>query len=154
MEPSTAPCATRPATPDDLAAMTDLIYGLFSAEPEFVPDRPTQARGLALILADPRIGEILVAEADGRVVGMVSLLYTVSTALGGKVAVLEDMVMESAWRGRGCGSVLCAAALAHARAAGCLRVTLLTEASNAGAQRFYARLGFAKSSMIPMRVVF
>jgi ribosomal protein S18 acetylase RimI-like enzyme len=43
--------------------------------------------------------------------------------------------------------------VALARAEGCARITLLTDAANAGAQRLYARFGFACSSMTPMRLM-
>jgi len=75
-----------------------------------------------------------------------------STALGGRVALLEDMVVRPDARGRGAGSLLLRAAVEFARAAGCLRITLLTDADNAAAQRFYARHGFGQSAMIPMRL--
>ncbi|HYQ38837.1 MAG TPA: GNAT family N-acetyltransferase, partial [Pseudomonas sp.] len=39
----------------------------------------------------------------------------------------------------------------HAREVGCQRITLLTDADNAAAQRFYARHGFGPSPMIPLR---
>jgi GNAT superfamily N-acetyltransferase len=82
---------------------------------------------------------------------MVGLLFTVSTALGARVAWLEDMVVAPEARGRGIGGALVDAALAQARAAGCRRVTLLTDADNADAHRFYRRHGFAASPMRPFR---
>jgi len=84
---------------------------------------------------------------------MVSLLFLPSTALGGRVALLEDMVVQPDARGGGAGSRLLAAATEFARSAGCLRITLLTDAHNAAAQRFYGRHGFARSAMIPMRLL-
>jgi ribosomal protein S18 acetylase RimI-like enzyme len=56
------------------------------------------------------------------------------------------------WRGQGVGERLMREAIAGARAAGCTRVTLLTDGDNAAARRFYERLGFVKSSMVPMRL--
>ena len=55
-------------------------------------------------------------------------------------------------RGRGVGGCLLEAAIAHARASGCRRLTLLTDADNAGAQRFYRRRGFVASPMLPFRL--
>ena len=62
------------------------------------------------------------------------------------------MVVRPEARGGGAGPQLLRAALEFARSAGCLRVTLLTDADNAAAQRFYARHGFGRSAMIPMRL--
>ena len=142
----------RLATSADLPALVELLGVLFAQEAEFAPDRAAQARGLAAILDAPGVGAILVAEDDGAVLGMVSLLWTVSTALGARVGLLEDMVVTPGARGRGVGGQLLEAAIAHARAAGCRRLTLLTDADNAGAQRFYRRRGFGASPMLPFRL--
>ena len=96
---------------------------------------------------------VLVARREGRIVGMVSLLFTVSTALGGRVALLEDMVVYPAERGVGVGSRLLREALGLARERGCRRITLLTDGSNDLAKAFYAKHGFAVSGMVPMRLL-
>ena len=140
------------ATPEDVPALVELLGVLFAQEADFVPDRARQARGLGMIIADPAIGDILVCREDGRIEAMVNLLWTVSTAQGARVAILEDMVVHPRARDRGLGGVLLEGAIAHCRAAGCTRITLLTDADNAGAIRFYSRRGFARSAMIPLRL--
>jgi len=140
------------ATPANLPVLCELLRELFSMETEFTPDTDAQVRGLTQILSNPEIGTILVATEDQAVVGMVSVLYTVSTALGSPAALLEDMIVARAARGKGIGTMLLQAAFQTARARGCRRITLLTDASNASAQRFYARHGFHRSAMVPMRV--
>lgn len=143
--------AIRLATPADLPALCALLDQLFAQETEFTPDRAAQTRGLTAIIADAQVGEILVAVEEGRVRAMVNLLYTVSTALGARVALLEDMVVDAGARDAGLGSALLAAAIAHAEGRGCRRITLLTDGDNQAAQRFYRRHGFQGSSMLPMR---
>jgi ribosomal protein S18 acetylase RimI-like enzyme len=135
----------------DLPALVELLGVLFAQEAEFQPDAAKQAAGLRAILRAADVGRVLVARDGSEVVGMVGLLFLPSTALGGRVAVLEDMVVRPDCRGSGTGSELLRAAVAHAAAAGCLRITLLTDADNAAAQRFYGRHGFERSPMIPMR---
>jgi len=142
----------RPATEPDLPALCELLRELFSTEPEFTPDRAAQARGLGAILADPRLGTVLVARRDEVVVGMVNVLFTVSTALGAPVALLEDLIVTAPERGQGVGTMLLQAAFHAARTRGCRRITLLTEADNAAARRFYARHGFQASTMLPLRM--
>ncbi len=52
------------------------------------------------------------------------------------------------------GSLLLSDAIAVARAAGCSRITLLTDRTNDPAIRFYQRHGFVLSEMIPLRLFF
>lgn len=135
----------------DIPALSALLSLLFAQEVEFTPDPVAQAEGLRRIISDPRTGMIFAGRISGEVVAMVNLLFTVSTALGARVALIEDLVVAPAHRGAGLGSRLLEHALAEARAAGCKRVTLLTDAANAGARRFYARHGFVESPMRPLR---
>ena len=140
-----------PATPSDLGDMVALLGELFAQEAEFSPDTAAQARGLQMILDAPQTGLLLIARDGPAAVGMVGLLFTVSTALGARVALLEDMVVTAERRNSGAGSALLKEALRQARAAGCKRVTLLTDDINVAAQRFYARHGFMPSPMRPLR---
>ena len=140
------------ATQSDIPALCELLSVLFSQEAEFHPDPAAERRGLAAILGDPGIGLILVARQGGAIAGMVNLLFTVSTALGERVALLEDMVVAPAYRGSGVGGRLLEAAIEQARRQGCRRITLLTDRVNEAAQRFYARQGFTASPMLPMRL--
>ncbi len=140
------------ARPADVPALADLLGLLFAQEAEFAPDRERQIAGLRAIVGHPEVGTVLVLrDADG-IAGMVNVLYTISTALGGRAAILEDVIVRPDRRGSGAGSRLVEAAIAHARAAGCLRMTLVTDAANPGAQRLYRRHGFAPSSMLTMRL--
>ena len=138
----------------DIPALSALLTLLFSQEAEFRPDEAAQQRGLAAIIAEPSIGQILLARDDsGAVIGMVSLLLSISTALGARVALLEDMVVNPQARNSGLGSQLLQAAIVQARQLGCRRITLLTDLDNLAAQRFYARHGFSGSPMTPLRLL-
>lgn len=141
------------AVPEDIPALCELLSVLFAQEREFAPDIEAQRAGLTAILDDPKTGIILVARQSQRVLGMVNLLFTASTALGGRVALLEDMVVTPTARGAGVGSALLRRAVALAHDAGCRRITLLTDADNARAQRFYEQHGFVCSTMLPMRLL-
>jgi len=140
------------ATKKDLEQLVELLGILFVQEADFVPDAAKQKRALEMILGDARLGRIYVAREGGRVVGMVSTLYTVSTAEGGKAAWLEDMVVLHEYRGRGIGAALLAHAVVGAREEGCLRLTLLSDEDNAQAHGVYAAEGFQFSGMRPMRL--
>lgn len=141
-----------PANASDIPALCALLDLLFSQEADFKPDHAAQTRGLTRIISSPEVGLIVVARQDGRVVAMVNLLYTISTALGDRVALLEDMVVCPNARGCGVGSRLLEQAIAFARLNGCKRITLLTDRANASAQHFYQKHGFGFSAMIPLRL--
>jgi GNAT superfamily N-acetyltransferase len=139
------------AKEEDVDALSALLTLLFEQEAEFIPDTAKQRRGLNMIISDPGVGEILTLKSDGQIIGMVSLLYTVSTALGARVAWLEDMIIHPQHRNSGAGTQLIQAAIDHARKNGCQRITLLTDHDNAAGQQFYSRNGFQRSTMTPMR---
>ena len=141
------------ASESDIPALCDLLNVLFTQEAEFAPDEAPQRRGLSRIVADPEIGTILIARDDRRIVGMVNLLYTVSTALGESVALLEDMVVLPDARGDGIGTCLLQEAIALAHARNCKRITLLTDRANTSAQDFYKKHGFSLSTMLPLRLM-
>src|SRR5207237_521239 len=84
----------------------------------FHPDPGKQKRALEAILANPGIGKLFVAREGKRVIAMASLLYTVSTAEGGKAAWFEDLVVHPEERKRGIGEALLKQVVAQARAEG------------------------------------
>ena len=139
------------ATVNDIPELCQLLAILFNQEAEFKPDRQAQQTGLQAIISNPDIGIILLARHKDKVVGMVSLLFSISTALGGRVAMLEDMVVLPEQRGLGIGSALLNAAIKTARDNGCLRITLLTDSDNETAQGFYEKQGFVRSQMLAFR---
>lgn len=143
-----------PATTDDLPQLADLLYDLFSQEADFIPDREKQMRGLRLILEQPNRGRIFVLRNQARIIGMINLLITISTAEGGFVLILEDLVVHKDHRGQGYGSRLLEHALGYARAKDFLRITLLTDRMEDVARSFYEQHGFKQSGMVPMRYYF
>ena len=140
------------ATSADMTRLSELLTMLFAQEADFTPNEERQMSGLSRIVADPRIGHILVLRLNGEIIGMVNLLYTISTALGGTVAILEDMIVHPDHRSCGAGSRLLQGAIDFARQQGCLRITLLTDLDNSAAIRFYQRHSFSRSVMTPLRL--
>lgn len=146
------PMDIREASLQDIPELADLLALLFAQEADFWPDPTRQREGLRQIISQPDVGKILLARQQGRVVGMVNLLFTISTAEGGRVAWLEDMVLYPCARGKGLGGALLDAAIALAKAQGCSRITLLTDDGNDAAQSFYQSRGFAPSAMRTFRL--
>ena len=144
----------REACVEDIDSICGLLFQLFEQEVEFIPNLQLQKRGVREIVSNPQLGKILVIESEHTVIGSVSLLFTISTALGGKVAILEDLIIDKAFRGNGLGKDLLAAAMKAAKSQDCLRITLLTDAVNKAAQALYKQFGFECSTMQPMRLNF
>jgi len=144
--------AFEPAREADLPQLVELLGLLFDQEAEFRPDAAKQAAALKLLLSDPVRGRIYVARDGRRPVAMASLLFTISTAEGGKAAWLEDLVVHPDYRQQGTGQKMLAYVVSQARAEGVLRITLLTDMQNESAQALYRRAGFVGSPMRPMRL--
>lgn len=140
-----------PAGLDDLPALEKLLGELFAQEHEFTPDAEKQARALRMILDDARNGQIFVARQDGETIAMASVLFTISTAEGGLVGLLEDVIVAPPYRRQGIGRQLLDHVLQWCRQQGLLRVTLLTDHDNLAALSFYERAGFSRSGMIVLR---
>ena len=143
-----------PAILDDLPALTELVMELMEVEADFRPDRSRQEKGLRLILEQPNRGRIFVLRNDHQLIGMVNLLFTISTAEGGSVILLEDFIIHPQHRHRGFGGQLMEYVLRFAREKDFQRITLLTDRVSNVSQKFFERHGFRHSAMIPMRLVF
>jgi GNAT superfamily N-acetyltransferase len=142
-----------PATEADLDELSKMLGELFAQESDFRPDKDRQMRGLRLIFEQPNRGRVFVLRRDGAIVGMINLLFTISTAEGGFVILLEDLVIHKEFQAHGYGSKLLQHAIDFARQKNFLRITLLTDRPENMAQEFFRRHGFVESSMIPMRLL-
>ncbi len=141
----------RAAVPADLPALVRLLADLFAIEADFVPDANRQRIGLALLLADRRRAAVLVAEGAGGVVGMVTGQLVLSTAEGGLSALVEDMVVDAAARGRGVGRALLGAIEGWAAERGATRLQLLADRENAAALAFYDAAGWSPTRLVCLR---
>jgi len=90
--------------------------------------------------------QLVVAEETGRVVGCLQLcLLPGLSSQGATRALVEDVRVASDHRSRGIGEQLLQWAIGEARARRAALIELLTHESRIDAQRFYERLGFARS---------
>ncbi len=135
----------------DIPALSQLLSVLFTQEAEFKPNAQAQKNGLSMIIGNPDLGTILVAREGPCILAMVNLLFSASTVLGARVAIIEDMIVSQNARGIGIGSGLINHAIEFAKDSGAKRVTLLTDKDNHSAHRFYAKNGFTQSTMLTFR---
>jgi ribosomal protein S18 acetylase RimI-like enzyme len=119
---------------------TDLVAAVTALLPQLSRSAPPPTHDqLARIVADPDT-TLFVAEDDGRIVGTLTLAaFEIPT---GRRAWIEDVVTDTAARGKGVASALVDAALAHAASLGTRTVDLTSRPDRADANRLYVRLGF------------
>lgn len=142
----------RRATSDDIPGMCDLLCELFSIESDFSPDREKQARGLELLLADTAGSSIiLVADRGDEIIGMCSVQMLFSTAEGGPVGLLEDLIVKKDHRGKGIGSRLLSEIFKWCTTKNISRLQLLREVDNLKAMLFYAGNGWSSTKLVCMR---
>ena len=95
---------------------------------------------------DPNIQLIVAEDGEGAIVGCLQLCILPGvSSQGAPRGLLEDVRVASHCRSRGIGEQLVQWAVTEARARGCKLVELLTNHTRVDAQRFYERLGFARS---------
>jgi len=140
-ELSAADHAIRAAAPGDEVALVGLIGELAAYENlthllRVTPD----ALALQLFGARPA-AEALVAERGGAIVGFALHFATFSTFLGRPGLYLEDLYVQPAHRGSGIGTALLRRLARLAVERGCGRFEWSVLDWNAGAIRFYERIG-------------
>ena len=135
------------ATKEDMDELIILLNTLFSQEVEFEPNKLVQEKGLMMILEDESIGHILVAKDENKICAMVNLLYTVSTALGSKVAILEDMIVLDEYRNKGYAMTLSVSLIKILRTMGEVPFVHI-EPQNYQSMNLALKAGFQKDRMI------
>jgi ribosomal protein S18 acetylase RimI-like enzyme len=132
--------------------MSLLLAQLFSIETDFTPDHEKQRRGLKLLLESTG-AQILVAESRGRLVGMVTMQTLVSTAEGGRGGLVEDLVVDSEYRGMRIGAGLLEQLQSRAQKMGLSRLQLAADKTNSAALEFYRKVGWEQTSLLLLRRV-
>ncbi|MCL7486724.1 MAG: GNAT family N-acetyltransferase [Desulfobulbaceae bacterium] len=148
-----APVTIRPAVPEDIDALIPLLAILFSIEEDFVFNEGLQRRGLQMMIDNER-RRILVAETNGKIIGMCSGQQTISTAEGGPALLVEDVIIHAEYRGLGIGRRLMEKVAEWGKMKGASRLQLLTDRNNTQALKFYTKLGWQATELICLRKTF
>ena len=137
---------------DDLDALTALLRELFSIEADFAVDEQRQRRGLTLMLDGcSKHRCVKVAEVGGQVIGMCTAQTLISTAEGGIVTLVEDVVVDLQFRCQGIGRKLMESIEDWALSRGTTRMQLLADRSNFSALDFYDKIGWHPTQLICLR---
>ncbi len=130
--------------------MCNLLRELFTIEVGFEVDEEKQTRALKrLIKREDAL--VLAAEHEEKVVGMCSVQTLISTARGGDVGLLEDLVVTSSHRGLGIGTLLLERACTWSGQRGLSRLQLLADWANQPALDFYKKQGWLFTGFIALR---
>lgn len=125
----------------DVAALAELMGHLG------YPTAPEVMRGRMERMAADGDYETLVAEREGRVVGMAGLERCWAHNVEGPMARLIALVVEPGERGRGTGAALVAAGEEWARAQGARSLRLNTATHRERTHEFYRRLGYEQTGL-------
>ncbi len=142
----------RPARADDAGGLAEVLAECVAAGASvgfMAPLEPARARAWwdgALADADRGGRLVLVAEADGAVVGTVQVVTDLPENQPHRGELAKLLVRPSARR-RGAGAALLAAAEEAARGAG--RTLLVLDTASAEAERLYGRAGWCRVGVIP-----
>ena len=135
----------REATLTDLPAIIAMLFDdELGKQREIIGEQPDPAyiAGFKAIDVDPN-QQLIVAEADGKVVGTMQLSYLPGIQFrGGWRQQVEAVRISSDLRGQGLGERMMAWGIEQARDRGCTIVQLSSHNSRKAAHRFYERLGF------------
>lgn len=136
--------ATRDDVPAIVAMLADDPLGA-QRERNEDPVPPSYVEAFEAIDADAN-QHLVVAESQGRVIGVLQLTFTPSlTYQGSWRASIEGVRVHADHRSAGLGRTLFENAIERARARGCLLVQLTTDKRRPNALRFYESLGFRAS---------
>lgn len=136
----------RKAQLHDLKSMGELLGELFVIEDDFTVDLEKQINALTFLYYDQN-ATLLVAKKRNKVVGMISMQRLISTAMGGSVGIIEDMIVTQECRGSGIGTLLLNAMIGESKRLGYLRLSLAADHRNVVALAFYKPFGFELSHM-------
>jgi len=132
----------RSGGPDDVPRLVALLVGGALLESEDAEDFGPYRRAMQEIVSTAG-NEVIVAEANGRVIGMCQLIiFRHIQNQGGLCAEVESMYVDDRFRSQGVGSRLLDEAVARARRADCYRVQLTSNKVRALAHEFYRRNAF------------
>ena len=134
--------AVRPMRPEEADAVAGMVLGLAEhIGTGFVPKLTGQKLAAAAGLVD-----VVVADDGHRLVGACLGLMTFSTWRGAPGLYVVDLFVAPEARGRHVGLALLRLLASRFASRGAEFIKLEVDETNTGAQRFYARLGFAKKT--------
>ena len=145
-DPVATETTVREAGAGDVEAVTVAVESLLGELGGRMPARAEMEAEVQALLDDPQGGSVLIAEADGKIVGVLTASWQRAIHVPGIYATIQDLWVDAAWRSHGVGAELVEAIASQARARGVGRLEVglprETFAAIASTQSFYERNGF------------
>jgi GNAT superfamily N-acetyltransferase len=136
--------AIRQAGAEDLAAVLELMQE-FYAESGYPLNIDRARAGFLPLLTSEPLGQVWLAEVEGRPVGHLVLTFCYSMEYGGRSAFVDDLFVRPARRNRGVGRALLAQARAVCEKLGIRAMHLEVSRTNGPAQAVYRAMGFDRT---------
>lgn len=137
--------------PSLVELMVDYVVGFYHQK-----DQSAQKieQHIHYILANPREGtQFVLVEAD-KILGFATLYYSYSTLRLQRIAILNDLFVSSAARGRGFGEALFKHCLQFVKDAGVAYLQWETTKDNAVARSLYEKMGGEVSDLLVYEIRF
>ena len=136
----------RRARPGDADGVRVLVEHL-----GYSPDARGFGETFTQVVRHPEAAVLVLAEGV-RVVGYLALSHRPQIRLGARLASIDDLAVDPAYRGKGLGSALLDHALELARGLGCVRIEVsTTRARDSYARGFYRQHGFTETDSALLR---
>jgi branched-chain amino acid aminotransferase len=138
--------SVRVATADDAPAVASAVEELLI---ELGGERPSALalqEGARNLAADPDTGALLVAESDGKIVGVLAASWQYAIHVPGRYGTIQDLWVHPEWRSRALGRELILALVRRAAESGIPRLEVGLPQESFGqldaTERFYRENGF------------
>jgi len=145
-EPAAQQATVREGGAGDVEGVATAVASLLAELGGRMPSRAEMETEVQALLDDPQGGSLLIAEADGKIVGVLTASWQRAIHVPGVYATVQDLSVDEDWRSRGVGAELVEAIASQARTRGVSRLEVglprETFAAIASTESFYERNGF------------
>jgi GNAT superfamily N-acetyltransferase len=145
-EPVATQSTVRQADDGDVEGVATAVASLLGELGGRMPAPAEMEAEVQALLDDPQGGSVLIAEADGKIVGVLTASWQRAIHVPGVYATVQDLWVDEDWRSRGVGAELVEAIASQARTRGVSRLEVglprETFAAIASTESFYERNGF------------
>lgn len=136
----------RKAKEKDIGEILNLLYQLQRPKPKTTSENMAFRKRILQYL-DEKDKEIIVAEQNSRIIGLVSIMLLPRLNRTKLELYIPELVISEDHRGLGVGKSLMESCVNMARKKKCFRIRLESGNQRKGAHLFYKRIGFEQSAL-------